>query len=156
MSTVHKSIDVAVPVTTAYNQWTQFESFPHFMDGVETITQTDDTHNHWVVNVGGVKREFDTQITEQVPDSVIAWKSTGGDTGGHEGRVTFAAQGPDYTRVDIALDWTPDGVIEKVGAAINIDQRQVDTSAEQFKSFIEERGAATGEYRGSVSDGSVN
>ncbi len=150
MSTVTKAIEVDVPVRTAYDQWTQFESFPEFMDGVESITQTTDTHTHWVVKVGGVQREFDTEIIEQVPDQVIAWRSTGGDTGGHTGRVTFEALGPDRTRVDIALGWEPSDVVEKAGAAVGIDQRQVDASAKDFKRFIEERGAETGAWRGEV------
>ena len=95
MSSVQQSVDVDVPVSTAYNQWTQFESFPEFMDGVESITQESATSTHWVVKVGGVKREFDTEITEQTADQVIAWRSTGGDTGGHSGRVTFEPLGTD-------------------------------------------------------------
>ena len=153
MSSVHKSVDVDVPIRTAYNQWTQFESFPEFMDGVESVTQQDDTHTHWVVKVGGVTREFDAEITEQTPDEVIAWASTGGDTGGHRGRVVFEPLGPDSTRVDIELGWEPEGVVEKAGAGLNIDQRQVDRSAEEFKRFIEDRGAETGAWRGSVDDG---
>jgi uncharacterized membrane protein len=128
MSSVHQSVDVDVPISTAYNQWTQFESFPEFMDGVESVTQQDDTHTHWVVKVGGVTREFDAEITEQTPDEVIAWASTGGDTGGHRGRVAFEPLGPDSTRVDIELGWDPEGVVENVGAGLNIDQRQVDKS----------------------------
>ncbi len=150
MSTVQKSVDVDVPVSTAYNQWTQFESFPEFMDGVESITQTSETHNHWVVKVGGVTREFDTEVTEQTPDQVIAWQSTGGDTGGHSGRVRFESLGASSTRVDIELGWEPEGLVEKAGAAFNIDQRQVDKSAEEFKRFIESRGAETGSWRGDV------
>jgi len=150
MSTVNKSIEVDVPVRTAYDQWTQFESFPEFMDGVDSITQNTPTQTHWKVTVGGVTREFDTEITEQVPDSVIAWQSTGGDTGGHTGRVLFEPLGPDRTRVDIALGWEPEGIVEKAGAVLNVDQAQVDASANKFKRFIEERGAQTGSWRGEV------
>lgn len=150
MSTVHKSVDVEVPVSTAYNQWTQFESFPEFMDGVESITQQGETHTHWVVKVGGVKREFDTEITEQTADQVIAWASTAGDTGGHSGKVTFESLGASSTRVNIELGWDPEGLVEKAGAALSIDQRQVDKSAEEFKRFIESRGAETGAWRGDV------
>lgn len=150
MSTVQKSVDVDVPVSTAYDQWTQFESFPQFMDGVESITQLTPTSTHWIVKVGGVKREFDTEITDQVPDQVIAWASTGGDTGGHSGRVTFEPLGASSTRVNIELGWEPQGLVEKAGAAFNIDQRQVDKSAEEFKSFIESRGTETGAWRSSV------
>jgi uncharacterized membrane protein len=109
MSKITDHIDVDVPVSVAYNQWTQFESFPQFMDGVESITQQGPTCNHWVVNVGGVTREFDTDITEQTPDQVIAWRSANGDTSGHSGRVTFEPLGPTSTRVDIALGWEPEG-----------------------------------------------
>jgi uncharacterized membrane protein len=155
VSNVQQSVDVDVPVSTAYNQWTQFESFPKFMDGVERITQESDTRTHWVVKVGGVTREFDTEITEQTPDQVIAWRSTGGDTGGHSGRVTFEPLGPSSTRVTVSLGWEPEGVVEKVGAALNFDQRQVDKSAEDFKEFIESRGTETGAWRGDVSGGTA-
>ena len=107
MPNVTKSIDVSVPVRTAYNQWTQFESFPNFMGGVESITQTDDTHSHWVTKVGGVTREFDTEITEQHPDERVAWKSTDGTT--HAGVVTFHRLGEGETRVTVQLDWEPRG-----------------------------------------------
>ncbi len=155
MSTVQKSVDVDVPVSTAYNQWTQFESFPEFMDGVESITQQGETHTHWVVKVGGVKREFDTEITEQTVDRVIAWASTAGDTGGHSGKVTFEPLGASSTRVNIELGWAPEGLVEKAGAALSIDQRQVDKSAEEFKRFIQSRGTETGGWRGDVSDSAL-
>ena len=153
MAEVQKSVDVDVPVGTAYNQWTQFESFPQFMDGVESITQTTDAHNHWVVKVGGVQREFDTEIVDQVPDQVIAWRSVGGDTGGQNGRVTFESLGASSTRVNILIGWEPEGLVEKAGAALNFDQRQVDKSAEEFKRFIEARGTETGAWRGDVTGG---
>jgi len=106
-----------------------------------------------VVKVGGVTREFDTEIVEQTPDQVISWRSVGGDTGGHSGRVTFETLGPSATRVNISLGWEPEGVVEKVGAALNFDQRQVDKSAEDFKKFIESRGGETGGWRGDVTGG---
>src|ERR671917_2700453 len=150
---VVQTVDVDVPVSTAYNQWTQFESFSQFMDGVERITQESDTRNHWVVKVGGVTREFDTEIVEQTPDQVISWRSVGGDTGGHSGRVTFESLGASSTRVNITLGWEPEGLVEKAGAALNFDQRQVDKSAEEFKRFIESRGSETGAWRGDVTGG---
>jgi uncharacterized membrane protein len=153
MSTVEKSVEVDVPVSTAYNQWTQFESFPKFMDGVESVTQIGDTNTHWVVKVGPASREFDAEITEQTPDEVIAWRSTGGDTGGHTGRVRFEPLGPTSTRVNIELGWDPDGFVEKAGAVLNLDQGQVDKSAADFKRFIESRGTETGEWRGDVTGG---
>lgn len=154
MSTVQKSVDVNVPVRTAYDQWTQFESFPHFMHGVESITQTTETRNHWVVKVGGATREFDTEIVEQTPDQVIAWRTVGGDTGGHGGRVAFEPLGEAASRVDIELGWEPEGLVEKAGAVLNLDQRQVDKAAEDFKRFIESRGTETGAWRGDVNGGS--
>jgi uncharacterized membrane protein len=151
MSTVSSTVDVDVDVTTAYNQWTQFESFPSFMDGVESVTQQGPTHTHWVVKVGGARKEFDAEVTEQIPDQVIAWRSTGGDTDGHTGRVTFESLGATSTRVSIELGWEPEGLVEKAGAALGFDQRQVDSSAKDFKQFIESRGAETGAWRGDVS-----
>jgi uncharacterized membrane protein len=148
MSTVTESVDVHVPVHTAYNQWTQFESFPHFMNGVEAISQIDDRHLHWVTKVAGVKREFDTEITEQHPDERIAWKSTGGPK--HAGVVTFHRLGDQDTRVTIQLDWEPEGVTEKVGSAVGADDRQVKADAKRFKEFIEQRGSETGGWRGDV------
>ena len=149
MSQIQESVDVEVPVSVAYNQWTQFESFPQFMGGVESITQIDDTHNHWVTNVAGVKREFDTEITEQHPDERIAWQSTGGDTH-HAGVVTFHRLSDTQSRVMIQIDWEPSGLAEKVGAAVNIDDRQVHADAEKFKEFIENGGGHSGGWRGDV------
>ncbi len=149
MSQVQESIDVEVPVRTAYNQWTQFESFPEFMDGVVSITQLDDTRNHWVTKVGGVTREFDTEITEQHPDERVAWKSVGGDTK-HAGVVTFHRLSDTTTRLMIQIDWEPSGIVEKVGAAVNIDDHRVKADAKRFKQFIESRGAETGAWRGEV------
>ncbi|HEU5486904.1 MAG TPA: SRPBCC family protein [Microlunatus sp.] len=151
MSSVSSSVDVDVDVSTAYNQWTQFESFPSFMDGVESISQQGPTRTHWGVKVAGAKREFDTEITDQEPDRLIAWRSTSGDTGGHTGRVMFEAVAPTSTRVNIELGWEPEGLVEKAGAALGFDQRQVDSSARDFKKFIESRGGQeTGAWRGAV------
>jgi uncharacterized membrane protein len=149
MSTVTESVDVHVPVHTAYNQWTQFESFPQFMNGVESIRQLDDTHTHWVTKVAGARREFDAEITEQHPDERIAWKSMGGDTQ-HAGVVTFHRLGDSETRVTIQLEWEPQGLTEKVGSAVGVDDRQVKADAKRFKEFIEERGRESGEWRGDV------
>ena len=148
MPNVTESIDVSVPVRTAYNQWTQFESFPHFMSGVESITQTDDTHSHWVTKVGGATREFDTEITEQHPDERVAWKSTDGTT--HAGVVTFHRLSDDESRVTVQLDWQPEGVVEKVGAAVGVDDHRVKADLKRFKDFIESRGREEGGWRGEV------
>ena len=148
MTTVEESIDVAVPVTTAYNQWTQFESFPHSMGGVESITQISDRTSHWVTRIGGVEREFDTEITEQHPDERVAWKSTDGKS--HAGVVTFHRLGDADTRVTVQLDWDPETFVEKVGSAIGVDDRQVKSDLKRFKEFIESRGSETGAWRGNV------
>ena len=149
MSQVVESVDVDVPVTVAYNQWTQFESFPHFMGGVEEVIQVDDVTNHWVTNIAGVSREFDTRITEQLPDERIAWRSIGGDVD-QAGVVTFHRLEPAKTRVMIQIDWAPSGATEKAGAALGIDDRQVKADAKRFKEFIESRGDATGGWREQV------
>jgi uncharacterized membrane protein len=150
MPQVQESVDVNVPVRAAYNQWTQFESFPNFMDGVESITQIDDTHNHWVTKVGGVTREFDTEITEQNPDERIAWKSVSGDTR-HAGVVTFHRLTDDQSRVMIQIDWEPSDLVEKAGAALGVDDHRVKADARRFKEFIESRGGGeTGAWRGAV------
>jgi uncharacterized membrane protein len=143
MSQIQQSVDVDVPVSVAYNQWTQFESFPHFMSGVESITQIDDTRSHW---------EFDTEITEQHPDERIAWHSVGGDVE-QAGVVTFHRVSDSSTRVMIQIDWQPSGVIEKVGSAIDVDQLQVKRDAERFKKFIASRSQETGSWRGDIEAG---
>lgn len=150
METVEESIDVAVPVRTAYDQWTQFESFPHFMSGVESVTQLTDTTNHWMTNIGGVQREFNTEIIEQVPDERIAWRSTDGTS--HAGEVSFTPLDPGTTRVSVRLQWAPETFSEKAGAALNLDDRQVISDLRRFKEFIESRGTETGAWRGEVQD----
>jgi uncharacterized membrane protein len=149
MSQIQESVDVEVPVRMAYNQWTQFESFPEFMAGVESIKQLDDTHNHWVTKVAGVTREFDTEITEQHPDERIAWHSIGGEV--HQaGVVTFHKLDESKTRVMIQIDWEPQGVVETVGAVANLDDHQVKADANRFKAYIESRAQASGAWRGDV------
>jgi uncharacterized membrane protein len=148
MPNVTEHIDVEVDVTTAYNQWTQFESFPQFMDGVESITQIDDTHNHWKTNIGGVEREFDAEITEQHPDERVAWKSVDGTT--HAGVVTFHKLSDSSCRVTVQIDWSPEGAVEKIGAALGFDDRKVKGDLARFKEFIEGRGSETGAWRGDV------
>lgn len=149
MSQVLETIDVDVPVRVAYNQWTQFETFPQFMGGVESITQVDDTRNHWVTKVGGVTREFDTEISEQHPDRRIAWHTIGGDVV-HAGVVTFHRLDDAKTRVAIQIDWEPGTVVEKVGAVVNMDDLRVKADAKRFKEFVEARGTETGAWRGEI------
>jgi uncharacterized membrane protein len=148
VSTVTKSVDVDVPVETAYNQWTQFETFPEFLGGVEQIQQLDDRHTHWKVNIKGIKREFDAEITEQQPDQRVAWKSTDGTT--HAGVVTFHKLAPEQTRVTVQLDWEPGNVLENAAEALNVDEHQVQSDLERFKKFIEQRGTESGAWRGEI------
>jgi uncharacterized membrane protein len=148
MTTVEKSIDVDVPISVAYGQWTQFESFPKFLDGVERVDQLDATHLHWKVKVGGVEREFDAEVTEQHPDERVAWRSTGEVQ--HAGVVTFHRLGDASTRVTVQLEWEPEGFVERVGSALQVDDIQIGRDLSQFKRFIEDRGTAEGEWRGDV------
>ena len=148
MSTVEKSIDVEVPVSTAYNQWTQFESFPEFMEGVDRIDQTSSTQTHWVTSIGGVHREFDAEITEQRPDERVAWTSIDGPK--QAGVVTFHRLGPDRTRVMVQMDFEPEGLVETAGDKLGIVGRRVEGDLERFKKFIEQRGTETGGWRGEV------
>ncbi len=154
MTSVTESIDVNVPVRTAYDQWTQFESFPHFMEGVKEVTQLNDTHLHWVADVNGKTEEWNADITEQIPDERVAWKSTSGQP--NAGVVTFHRLGEDLTKVTVQLDWSPEGVTEKVGSALGFDDRQVKKDLDNFKKFIESRGAPTGAWRGDVNQSSTS
>jgi uncharacterized membrane protein len=148
MAQVTESVDVAVPVRTAYNQWTQFEEFPRFMDGVEEIRQTDDTHLHWVAEFGGKREEWEAEVTEQRPDERVAWAARGGK--GNAGVVTFHRLDEDSTRVTVQMDWEPEGVLENVGATLGFDDRQVSKDLERFKEMIEDRGIESGGWRGEV------
>jgi hypothetical protein len=151
MSDVTMSVDVEVPLRTAYNQWTQFESFPQFMTGVLAIRQVDDRHTHWITEVAGARREFDAEIVEQLPDERISWRSTDGEVR-HRGMVTFQPLDEGHTRVTVDMAWEPQGVLEKAGGAVGIDRLQVKADLERFRRFIEGRGAETGQWRGQVPD----
>jgi uncharacterized membrane protein len=148
MPTVNADIDVQVPVSTAYNQWTQFETFPQFLSGVDEVIQIDDTHLHWKVSIAGVDREFDAEITEQIPDTRIAWTSIGGEA--HAGVVTFHRLDADQTRISLRLDWEPKGVVEHAGALLQVDDIQIGRDLRKFKELIESNGFETGAWRGSV------
>ena len=148
MSTVEESIEVAVPVTTAYNQWTQFESFPQFMAGVERIEQTSDTMTHWVTKVAGVEREFDAMITEQHPDERVAWTSV--DEPKQAGVVTFHRLSDDTTKVMVQMEFEPEGLVETAGDKLGVVKHQVKGDLERFKDFIEARGTESGSWRGEV------
>jgi uncharacterized membrane protein len=151
METIKESIDVSVPVGTAYNQWTQFEQFPKFMEGVESVTQVDDTHLRWAANVGGVRREWAAEIVEQVPDRKIAWRATSGN--GPNGIVMFEPLGPDSTLMTVEMSYEPDGLMEQLGAKTGIDSRQVAADLKRFKQLVETVGAETGAWRGEVHAG---
>jgi uncharacterized membrane protein len=148
MASVVESIDVKVPLSTTYNQWTQFEEFPQFMEGVTSVTQIDDTHLHWAADIGGNKEEWDAEITEQRADERVAWKSTSGAQ--NAGVVTFHRLDDDTTRVTLQMDVEPDGVVESVGTALGFLDRRVKGDLERFKAFIERRGSETGAWRGEV------
>ncbi len=148
MSTVEKSIDVDVPVSTAYNQWTQFESFPQFMDAVDRIDQLSPTQTHWVTSIDGVHREFDAEITEQHPDERIAWASTGSPK--QAGVVTFHRLSADKSRVMLQMDFEPEGFVEKAGDKLGFITRRVEGDLGRFKKFIESRGTEEGAWRGDV------
>ena len=148
MSTIEQSIEVEVPVSTAYNQWTQFEEFPQFMEGVDEVRQLDDTHLHWVASFGGKSHEWDAEITEQTPDQRVAWTSTDGKT--NAGVVTFHHLADNRTKVMVQIDWEPDGMVEALGGAIGADERRVKGDLARFKELIEARGVESGAWRGEV------
>ena len=145
MATIEQSIEVQVPVSTAYNQWTQFEEFPTFMEGVTNVEQIDDRHLHWVAEVGGVREEWDAEITDQHPDERIAWMSTTGPA--NSGIVTFERLGDDRTRIDVEMSWNPEGFRESAGAALGFDERRVAGDLERFRDLVERRGVETGAWR---------
>jgi uncharacterized membrane protein len=148
MSTVEKSVTVNAPVRTVYNQWTQFESFPQFMEGVEAIEQLDDKRQRWRTNIGGKREEFDAIITEQLPDQRIAWRNMSGRE--HAGVVTFHRLNENETRVMLQMDYQPEGAVENVGDMMGVVSRRVERDLERFKEFIESRGAETGAWRGEI------
>src|SRR4051812_151291 len=148
MSQILESVDVDVPVRTAYDQWTQFEAFPEFMEGVQQIEQKTDKNLHWVIDIGGVTREFDAEITEQEPDQRVAWKSTDGTT--HAGVVTFHKLDDTSSRVTLQLETVPEGVVEQLGDKLGLVKRRARGDMDRFKEFIEKRGTETGAWRGEI------
>ena len=145
---IEKSIDVEVPVSTAYNQWTQFEEFPSFMEGVRSIRQTDDTHLDWDVEIAGQERSFTTEITEQTPDERIAWTTRTGPT--QAGVVTFHRLDEGQTRVMLQMEFEPEGLIEQAGDKLGLIEGRVEGDLRRFKTFIEAMGSETGAWRGEV------
>ncbi len=147
-SSMSESIDVDVPVRTAYNQWTQFEKFPEFMQGVERIDQLDDKRLHWVVSIAGKTTEWDAEIVDQQPDQRIAWRSTDGKP--NAGVVTFHPLGPDQTRVTVQMDYEAEGLLETAGDKLGLAKRRLTGDLGRFKELIEGRGVATGSWRGEI------
>jgi len=147
-TTVERSIRVDVPVSVAYNQWTQFEEFPRFMSGVSEVRQLDDRHVRWVAQIAGVRREWEAEILEQVPDHKIAWAAIEGAT--NAGAIYFASAGPDQTYLTLSLQFEPTGAVEKFGERLRLVERRAEGDLQRFKRYIEAKGTETGEWRGSV------
>jgi uncharacterized membrane protein len=148
MATIEKSIEVNVPVHTAYNQWTQFEEFPMFMEGVKQVRQLDDKRLYWHADVAGKDLTWNSEIVEQVPDKRIGWRSTSGAR--NDGIVTFHPSGADKTRVTLRLDYEPQGAVENVGSAVGVVDRRVEGDLKRFRDFIESRGQESGGWRGEI------
>ena len=151
METIRESIEVDVPVSTAYNQWTQFEEFPQFMDGVESVKQLDDTHVLWNAEIGGQRREWRAEIVEQVPDKKIAWRAE--NEKGPNGIVEFEQLGEEKTLATVEIAYEPEGLTEQLGSKVGYDSRQVKNDLERFKNLVESRGAESGAWRGEVHSG---
>ena len=150
MEKIEKSVEVAAPVRAVYNQWTQFEEFPRFMAGVKEVRQLDDTHVHWRAEIWGRDEEWEAQITEQVPDQRISWKSVSGPA--NAGTVRFESIEPQSTRVRLTMGYEPRGVVERFGDALGLFSARVQSTVEEFKKFMEARGMESGGWRGRVHD----
>jgi len=148
MSIIERAIELNVPVRTAYNQWTQFEEFPKFMEGVKQVKQLDDTHLHWKATIAGKDEEWQAEITEQIPDQRIAWTSQGGAL--NVGAVTFQPVSNDKSRLVLQMEYEPQGIVEQTGDAVGLVTHRVEGDLKRFKDFIESRGRETGAWRGKV------
>jgi uncharacterized membrane protein len=151
MARIEESFVVEVPVSTAYNQWTQFEEFPKFMEGVESVKQNDDTRLHWVAEIGGKREEWDAEIVEQQPDRKISWRVLDGHHS--SGTVTFERLGDNQTRIDVVMEHETEGLTETLGSALRMDSRRVKGDLERFKDLVESRGVESGAWRGEVRAG---
>ena len=151
MARIERSIEVDVPVRTAYNQWTQFEEFPQFMEGIKHVRQLDDRRLSWHAEIMGRDETWEAEITDQVPDQRISWRSISGAQ--NDGMVTFAPLGPARTRVMLTMDYTPEDAVEKTGSALGVVTARVDGDLRRFKDFIERRGVETGAWRGEIREG---
>jgi uncharacterized membrane protein len=146
-----EEIEVDVPVSTAYNQWTQFEQFPQFMEGVDEVRQLDDTLLRWAATIGGRKAVWDAKIVDQQPDRRIAWESVGGKE--TRGSVMFEELSPARSKIRLVMSYTPEGGLEKAGAAVRLDSRRIRGDLERFKQLLESRGAESGAWRGEIREG---
>lgn len=153
MHTIEKSIQVNAPVSAVYNQWTQFEEFPHFMEGVEEVRQLSDKQLHWRASIGGKTKEWDAEIFEQIPDQRISWRSTTGAK--NSGTVNFFPVGSGSTRLTLTLNYEPEGAIEKMGDAVGMFSGRIEGDLKKFKKFIESHGAETGAWRGEIHRGAT-
>jgi uncharacterized membrane protein len=153
MATVSETVDVNAPVEVAYNRWTQFETFPMFMEGVEQVSQLDDTHLHWVAEIGGKRHEWDAEIVEQQPNQRIAWRSTSGLR--NDGVVLFEQVEPGVTRVKVEFEHETDGMVEKIGSVIGADDRQVQSDLLRYKDLVEQQGSSAQGWQGEVHNGQV-
>ena len=153
MASTDKSAEIKVPVRTAYNQWTQFESFPNFMKGVKSVKQLDAKTLRWVAEIGGKDVEWTAEITHQEPDRHIGWRSTSGSP--NAGSVKFEPLGDETCRVTVRIDYTPDGAMEKTGAALGVVGHRIEADLDKFKDFIEKRGTESGAWRGEIRQGVV-
>ena len=153
MTRIQKSIEVAVPIRIAYGQWTQFEEFPRFMEGVDSVVQRDDQVLDWTATVGGKTRSWTARIVDQTPNVRIAWKAVEGAE--NAGAVLFTELGPDLTRVDLTIDAEPEGAVETAGTALGFLDRRIEGDLERFKSFVEERGQPTGAWKGEIHGSTV-
>lgn len=154
MERIQKSIEVDCPLSHVYNQWTQFEEFPRFMEGVKEVRQLDDQRLHWRASIGGKEKEWNAKIIEQIPDHRIAWKSESGEY--TSGQVDFARLGTDRTKVALEISYDPKGFVENTGDALGLVSRRVENDLEHFKEFIEKRGQETGAWRGTIREGSAS
>jgi len=148
MAIVEKSIQVSVPVATAYNQWTQFEEFPKFMEGVKEVHQTDPTHLKWVAQIAGQKREWEAEITQQVPDQTIQWRSLDGTP--NAGTVNFEPISGSQTKINLSMEFEPQGIVEQAGKVTGAIDTQIEEDLARFKKLIESMGVESGAWRGTV------
>ena len=150
MERIQKSIEVDRPLSQVYNQWTQFEEFPKFMEGVKEVRQLDDKRLNWVAEIGGKEKHWTARIIDQIPDHRIAWESESGEF--TSGVVTFQTLAQDRTRVNLEISYDPKGFVENAGDALGLVSRRIENDLERFKEFIEHRGHETGAWRGTIRD----